>query len=86
MTEGICFVGLGVHARKTAAAGVRLGEVVRAQIPGSPTAAIDRLQTLPGPVRTVYEAGPTGFGLARGARGGDRDDGVLAGRDPASAR
>ena len=31
-------------------------------------AAIGWLQTLPGPVRAVYEAGPTGFGLARAAR------------------
>ena len=35
---------------------------------GSPGAAIEWLQTLPGPVRAVYEAGPTGFGLARAAR------------------
>lgn len=70
MSEGICFVGLDVHARKTAAAAVRLGsgEVWRAQLPASPMAAIEWLQTLPGPVRAVYEAGPTGFGLARAAR------------------
>jgi transposase len=30
--------------------------------------AIGWLQSLPGPVRAVYEAGPTGFGLARAAR------------------
>jgi transposase len=35
---------------------------------GSPGAAIEWLQTLPGPVRAVYEAGPTGFGLARAGR------------------
>lgn len=70
MSEGICFVGLDVHARKTAAAAVRLGsgEVFRAQIAGSPVGALEWLQTLPGPVRAVYEAGPTGFGLARAAR------------------
>jgi transposase len=70
MSEGICFAGLDVHARKTAAAAVRLGsgEVFKAQIPGPPTAAIEWLQSLPGPVRAVYEAGPTGFGLARAAR------------------
>src|SRR5215218_1019427 len=49
VTDGICFVGLDVHARKTAA-------------------AIAWLQTLPGEVRAVYEAGPTGFGLARAGR------------------
>jgi transposase len=70
VSDGICFVGLDVHARKTAAAAVRLGsgEVWKAQLAGSPSAAIEWLQTLPGPVRAVYEAGPTGFGLARAAR------------------
>jgi transposase len=70
MPERICFVGLDVHARKTAGAAVQLGsgEVFKAQIPGPPVEAIDWMQTLPGPVRAVYEAGPTGFGLARAAR------------------
>ena len=70
MSEGICFAGLDVHARKTAAAAVQLGsgEVWRARIAGSPAATIDWLRTLPGEVRAVYEAGPTGFGLARAAR------------------
>jgi transposase len=70
MADGICFAGLDVHARRTAGAAVRLGsgEVVRAQIPGGPGEAIGWLRSLPGPVRAVYEAGPTGFGLARAAR------------------
>jgi transposase len=70
VTDGICFAGLDVHARKTAAAAVQLGsgEVFRAQLPGAPQAVIEWLQTLPGEVRAVYEAGPTGFGLARAGR------------------
>src|SRR3954468_23612606 len=70
VSDGICFAGLDVHARKTAAAAIRLGsgELWKAQLAGSPSAAIEWLQTLPGPVRAVYEAGPTGFGLARAAR------------------
>jgi transposase len=70
MSEGICYAGLDVHARKTVAAAVQLGsgEVWRGQIPGPPLEAIGWLMTLPGPVRAVYEAGPTGFGLARAAR------------------
>jgi len=70
VSEGICFAGLDVHARRTAAAAVRLGsgEVFKAQVVGSPLEAIGWLQTLPGPVHAVYEAGPTGFGLARAAR------------------
>jgi transposase len=70
MPERICFVGLDVHARKTAAAAVQLGsgEVFKAQIPGPPVEAIEWLKTLAGPVRVVYEAGPTGFGLVPAAR------------------
>src|SRR3954453_21710203 len=70
VSDGICFVGLDVHARKTAAAAVRLGsgEVWKARLAGAPAAVIEWLQTLPGEVRVVYEAGPTGFGLARAAR------------------
>ena len=44
------------------------GEVFKAQIAGAPLEAIGWLQTLPGPVRAVDEAGPTRFGLARAAR------------------
>ncbi len=70
MSQGICFAGLDVHARKTAGAAVYLGsgEVFKARISGGPLEAIGWLQSLPGPVRAVYEAGPTGFGLARAAR------------------
>lgn len=70
VADGICFVGLDVHARKTAGAAVMLGsgEVFRAQIGGGPLEAIDWMRSLPGPVRAVYEAGPTGFGLARAGR------------------
>jgi hypothetical protein len=55
MTEGICFAGLDVHARRTAAAAVSLGsgEVFKAQISGSPLEAIGWLQSLPGSVRAV---------------------------------
>ena len=72
MTDGICFAGLDVHARKTAAAAVQLGsgEVFKAQISGSPVEAIGWLQALPGPVRAVYEAGPTGYRLGEGGAGG----------------
>src|SRR3954449_12418888 len=70
MSDGICFAGLDVHARKTAAAAVQLGsgEVFKAQLAGSPRAIIEWLVGLPGAVRAVSEAGPTGFGLARLAR------------------
>ena len=40
------------------------------QLSGSPTAALEWLVTLPGPVRAVYEAEPTGlgWGVRRGLR------------------
>ena len=70
MSEAICFAGLDVHARKTAAAAVQVGsgEIWKAHLPGSSAAAIEWLRSLPGEVRAVYEAGPTGFELARAAR------------------
>src|SRR3954447_139206 len=70
VSDGICFAGLDVHARKTAAAAVQLGsgEVWKAQLAGTPQGVIEWLQSLPGEVRAVYEAGPTGFGLARAGR------------------
>jgi hypothetical protein len=89
VSEGICFVGLDVHAYKTAAAAVQLGsgEVFKAQLSGvTPGPVIDWLRTLPGEVRAVYEAGPTGFGLARAGRAAGLSVGVcFAGRDPAPA-
>jgi hypothetical protein len=70
MADGICFVGLDVHARKTAGAAVVLGsgEVFKAQIPGGPLEAIGWTQTLPGPVRAVY--GPVRPGSGSRARAG----------------
>lgn len=70
MSDGICFVGLDVHARKTAGAAVQLGsgEVFKTQIAGSPVEAIGWLRSLPGPVRAVYKPGRRGSVL-RGLRG-----------------
>ena len=50
MRDGICFVGLDVHARKTAAAAVQLGsgEVWKAQLAGTPQAAIEWLHDVAG--------------------------------------
>jgi len=59
-------VGLDVHARPVAAAldGVT-GEVHRRRLTPDPGEILSWVQSLPGPVRVAYEAGPTGFGLAR---------------------
>jgi hypothetical protein len=58
VTDGICFAGLDVHARKTVAAAVQLGsgEVFRARLGGGAEGTIARLRSLPAPVRAVCEA------------------------------
>jgi transposase len=62
-------VGLDVHARSTHAAAIDLvsGELRRARFGGGDEPVIDWLRELRAPVRVAYEAGPTGFGLARAA-------------------
>ena len=66
MSEGSC-VGLDVHARSVVAGVIDLGsgEVRSQRVPAGSEATVAWLKTLPSPVRVVYEAGPTGYGLAR---------------------
>jgi transposase len=61
------FVGLDVHARsvKAFALDVSTGEVWRKSLDNDAGQLIDWCLTLPGPIRVVYEAGPTGYGMAR---------------------
>src|SRR5262245_44955767 len=66
MAEGT-WVGLDVHARKTVAGvldGVS-GEMRSLRAPTLPAETAAWLGQLPAPVRVAYEAGPTGYGLAR---------------------
>jgi len=60
-------VGLDVHARSVVAAGLDgdTGEVFERRLSPDPGEILAWVSSLPGPVRVVYEAGPTGFGLAR---------------------
>lgn len=62
-------VGLDVHASQTQAAvlDVDTGELVFRRINGAPRKALGYLASLPTPVLATYEAGPVGYGLARGA-------------------
>lgn len=62
-------VGLDVHARSTVPAVLDLasGELTFRRLNGPPRSVVNYLETLPGPVLAVYEAGPTGYGLAREA-------------------
>ena len=64
-------VGLDVHARSVVATGLDsvTGEVFKTRLVPDHAAVIDWLRTLPGPVATTYEAGPTGFGLYRALAG-----------------
>jgi transposase len=69
MQTSISLVGLDVHASQTHAAvlNTATGELRGVKLRMPPIAVVEFLSSLPGPVRAVYEAGPTGFGLARAA-------------------
>src|SRR5271168_2228891 len=60
-------VGLDVHARSEVACGLdgETGEVFERRLTPDHREILDWIGGLPGPVAATYEAGPTGFGLAR---------------------
>jgi len=60
-------IGLDVHARSVVACGLDgdTGEVFRRRLCPDHGEILGWVQGLPGPVAVTYEAGPTGFGLAR---------------------
>jgi transposase len=66
MSEG-SWVGLDVHARSVVAGVIDQGsgEVRSRRVPPGNAGTVAWLKTLPTPLRVVYEAGPTGYGLAR---------------------
>lgn len=70
MTGTMTWVGLDVHARSTHAAAIDVvtGELTRARFGVGHEPVVAWLTGLCSPVRAVYEAGPTGFGLYRAAR------------------
>jgi len=76
----MALVGLDVHAAQTHAAVLRVdtGELSRAKLRMAPLEVLGFLERLGGPVRAVYEAGPTGFSLARAARARGLDVRVVA--------
>lgn len=63
-------VGLDVHARSVVACAVdgATGELVEARLTPAHEDVVRWLRALPQPVAVTYEAGPTGFGLARRLR------------------
>jgi len=60
-------VGLDVHARSVVAAAIDgvTGELLQARLTPSHEHIRAWVADLPGPIAVAYEAGPTGFGLAR---------------------
>ena len=86
MPDGIRWVGLDVHARESTFAvfDQATGEVTTKRVVGRPHELLAWLRAVARPARMVYEAGPTGYGLARRAGGGDRARGVRSGKDRAS--
>jgi transposase len=68
--KAMSLVGLDVHARQTHAAVFvpDTGEVAVSKLKLEPEGVVSFLEGLGPSVRAVYEAGPTGFGLARVAR------------------
>jgi transposase len=63
-------VGLDVHARSAVACGIDTvtGELIRSRLTPEHSDVLGWITALPGPVAVAYEAGPTGFGLARTLR------------------
>jgi transposase len=85
MAGTMTWVGLDVHARSTHAAAVDVmsGELTRMRFGPGLDAPVDWLGSLPGPVWACYEAGPTGYGLYRGAiAAGIRMDVIAPGKTP----
>jgi transposase len=60
-------VGLDVHARSVVACAIdtMTGEMIRQRLTPEHAGVLGWIRALPGPVAVAYEAGPTGFGLAR---------------------
>ncbi|MGH7746511.1 MAG: IS110 family transposase, partial [Candidatus Dormibacteria bacterium] len=60
-------VGLDVHARSVVACGLegQTGELFERRLTPDHGEIVSWVRSLPGPVGVTYEAGPTGFGLAR---------------------
>jgi len=67
MAQVRSWAGLDVHAAKVLAATMdsESGELVVGRLSGATCEVVEFRVGLPGPTRVAYEAGPTGFGLAR---------------------
>src|SRR3954463_4837037 len=70
MAQVRSWAGLDVHARSVLAVTMdaESGELRSRKLPGETAKVVEFLAGLPGPTRAAYEAGPTGYGLARALR------------------
>jgi transposase len=70
LMERTC-VGLDVHARSVVGCVIdnEVGEIATLRLSPRTGAIVEWVRSLPGPVAVTYEAGPTGFGLARALTG-----------------
>ena|SRR5215216_2654061 len=87
MAEVRSWAGLDVHAAKVIAVTVdsHSGELRAHRLPGDTSRVVAFCAGLPEPAMVAYEAGPTGFGLARAhGGGGDRVHRCGAGQDRAA--
>jgi transposase len=81
MSESMALVGLDVHQAQSVAAVLDpvSGELRVERLRGAPAVVVPGfLERLGRPVRAIYEAGPTGFGLARAATERGLDVRVIA--------
>ena len=67
------WVGLDVHARSVLAVTIdgESGEMRSRRLSGVTSEVVEFCTSLPGPTRVAYEAGPTGYGLARSLQTAD---------------
>ena len=67
MAQVRSWAGLDVHARSVLAVTVdgASGEMRTRRLPGTTSEVVAFCASLPGPTKVAYEAGPTGYGLAR---------------------
>jgi hypothetical protein len=86
--DGIRWVGLDVHARGSTIAvfDQATGEVATKRVVGRPHELLPLLRAVERPARMVYEAGPTGYGLARRALAEGIELGVCARARPSVRR
>ena len=73
-------IGLDVHARSVVGCGLdgETGQVFQRRLTPDHQEILDWIGSLPAPVAVTYEAGPTGFGLARALLGAGIDCRVAA--------